>query len=46
MVMETLDFELKNGIHALSIQAKTTKQWEESSKVIGTSPPCMGGSGR
>jgi BolA protein len=46
MVMETLDYELKNGVHALSIQAKTPVQWSESGETVEKSPPCMGGSGR
>ena len=42
-VNSLLEEELKNGVHALSIQAKTPKQWETSSEVHST-PNCLGGS--
>jgi len=35
--------ELKTGIHALSIQAKTVNQWEGDKSIVKT-PPCAGGS--
>ncbi|XP_044005401.1 DNA-binding transcriptional regulator BolA [Aphidius gifuensis] len=38
-----LEDELKNGVHALSIEAKTPAQWEESSKIVSPSPTCLGG---
>ncbi|KAL5018659.1 hypothetical protein ScPMuIL_004381 [Solemya velum] len=44
LVNAALDEELKMGIHALSIVAKTPSQWEESGHVIPKSPPCKGGS--
>lgn len=45
LVNEILKSELENDVHALSIMAKTPKQWEESDKDIGKSPPCRGGAG-
>ena len=36
--------ELANQVHALSIQAKTPQQWEDSGKVVDKTPPCLGGS--
>nr|SVE74921.1 EOG090X0K4K [Daphnia carinata] len=46
LVNEVLQNELKNGVHALSIVAKTPSQWEDSSKVTEKSPACKGGFGR
>ncbi|XP_046993730.1 bolA-like protein DDB_G0274169 [Schistocerca americana] len=46
IVNEILKDELKNGVHALSIVAKTPKQWEESSKEVTSSPACKGGFGK
>ncbi|KAM4612452.1 bolA-like protein 1 isoform 1-T2 [Discoglossus pictus] len=43
LVNELLAEELAGPVHALSIQAKTTCQWEEN-PVISKSPACMGGS--
>lgn len=43
MVNHCLGEELKQSIHALSIQAKTPSQWSENSTVAST-PPCLGGS--
>jgi hypothetical protein len=40
MVNDLLKEELTNNIHALSIQAKTPKQWEES-KVVADTPGCI-----
>jgi BolA protein len=37
--------EFKNGLHALSINAKTPQQWEADSTVTAT-PNCQGGSKR
>lgn len=34
--------ELKRGVHALAIEAKTPDEWK-SSKAAGVSPPCEGG---
>jgi len=45
LVNKILEEELKSGVHALSIIAKTPEQWESSSKVIDKSPPCRGGTG-
>ncbi|KAJ8683164.1 hypothetical protein QAD02_018956 [Eretmocerus hayati] len=46
MVMDLLKHELQNGVHALSIVAKTPSQWEESEKSIEPSPNCRGGFGK
>ncbi|XP_052070579.1 DNA-binding transcriptional regulator BolA-like [Mytilus californianus] len=45
MINENLADELQGSVHALSITAKTPKQWEDSGQVVGKSPPCQGGSG-
>jgi stress-induced morphogen len=42
-VNNSLAEELKGGVHALSIVAKTPEQWAKSTSVAA-SPPCMGGS--
>jgi stress-induced morphogen len=42
-VMETLKFELENGVHALSITAKTPEQWNKSNQKVEASPACLGG---
>ena len=42
-VQECLEWELKHGVHALSIVAKTPDEWSKSNK-IPESPPCLGGS--
>ena len=42
MVNQILGDELKNSIHALSIQAKTPAQWNENS-TINKTPNCLGG---
>ena len=44
-VNETLAAELANGVHALSIVAKTPEQWAKSHSVP-ESPDCMGGAHR
>merc|ERR1712080_231881 len=41
-VNKILDTELKSGVHALSILAKTPDQWSNDEKVT-PSPNCMGG---
>nr|SVE94017.1 EOG090X0K4K [Scapholeberis mucronata] len=46
MVNELLQNELKTGVHALSIVAKTPSQWENSNKTVDKSPACKGGFGR
>ena len=38
-----LNEELGSGVHALSIVAKTPKQWQDSGENPGKSPPCRGG---
>ena len=42
MVNECLAKELEGAIHALSIVAKTPKQWE-ANPTVAKSPPCRGG---
>ncbi|XP_029178107.1 bolA-like protein DDB_G0274169 isoform X2 [Nylanderia fulva] len=46
MIHELLQVELQEGVHALSIVAKTPEQWEASSKIVTTSPTCRGGFGK
>lgn len=45
VVHDCLADELEGPVHALSISAKTPKQWEKS-QVVQKSPPCLGGSGK
>jgi len=42
-VLECLDWELQNGVHALSIVAKTEDDWKKN-QTIRKSPACLGGS--
>ncbi|RVE50484.1 hypothetical protein evm_004909 [Chilo suppressalis] len=46
LVNDLLKDELQSGVHALSIVAKTPQQWNESDKVIESSPNCRGGFGK
>ena len=46
LVNDVLAEELANGVHALSIIAKTPEQWAKAGGVVAPSPPCLGGSGR
>ncbi|XP_068631337.1 bolA-like protein DDB_G0274169 [Battus philenor] len=46
LVNDILKEELKNGVHALSIVAKTPKQWQESEQIVESSPNCRGGFGK
>ncbi|KAG5869992.1 hypothetical protein JTB14_008148 [Gonioctena quinquepunctata] len=46
MVNEILKDEVRGGVHALSIVAKTPSQWQESDKIIEPSPNCRGGFGK
>ncbi|XP_026321756.1 bolA-like protein DDB_G0274169 [Hyposmocoma kahamanoa] len=46
LVNDILKKELQAGVHALSIVAKTPQQWDESDKVIESSPNCRGGFGK
>ncbi len=39
-----LDAELKGGVHALSIVAKTPAEWAASEGAVAPSPSCRGGS--
>lgn len=41
-INQTLSNELKSGVHALSIVAKTPEQWN-ASNVVSPSPSCAGG---
>ncbi|XP_017883768.1 bolA-like protein DDB_G0274169 isoform X3 [Ceratina calcarata] len=45
MINQLLESELQNGVHALSIIAKTPGQWTEN-KGIESSPKCRGGFGK
>ena len=45
-INEALATELQNGVHALSIVAKTPEQWQKAGGAIGESPECMGGAKR
>ena len=44
LVNQLLAAELEANIHALSIQAKTPSQWENTGHVIAETPACLGGS--
>lgn len=44
MVNTTLAHELKNGVHALSIQSLTPQQWADNAPAH-TTPSCAGGDG-
>ncbi|XP_018323248.1 bolA-like protein DDB_G0274169 isoform X1 [Agrilus planipennis] len=46
LVNNLLKDELQSGVHALSIVAKTPEQWQESDKIIESSPNCRGGFGK
>ena len=48
LVNECLDEELKSGVHALSIVAKTVAQWEKANKdlKVESRPACRGGFGK
>lgn len=43
-VHEILAEELKGGVHALSVRAKTPAEWEKEEPGAFASPPCLGGS--
>lgn len=44
-INDILSEELAGGVHALSIHAKTPKQWQDSDEKFPKSPPCRGGMG-
>ena len=50
MVNEALSVELNEGLHALSIVAKTEEQWrkmvEDGKGAVEGSPQCRGGFGK
>lgn len=43
MVNELLAEQLKNSVHALSVQAKTPDEWFDSAGGVTESPACLGG---
>ena len=45
MVNDVLSEELRSGVHALSIVAKTPDQWTEG-QTVDNSPACRGGFGK
>ncbi|EEB19328.1 conserved hypothetical protein [Pediculus humanus corporis] len=45
LVNSTLEYELQNGVHALSIVAKTPSQWNPEENTA-PSPKCLGGFGK
>ena len=45
-VNDALAEELRGGIHALAITARTPDEWERSGGAIPASPACLGGSKR
>lgn len=45
-VNDILSQELNSGVHALSISAKTTSQWEKLGGTEHSTPNCLGGSKR
>ena len=45
MVNDVLSEELRSGVHALSIVAKTPDQWTEG-QTVDKSPACRGGFGK
>ena len=42
-VHTALAAELKSGVHALSVTARTPQQWQQSGGVVSQSPACLGG---
>lgn len=46
MVNDILKEELNTGVHALSIEAFTSEQWDKRDKKIDPSPNCRGGFGK
>lgn len=46
LVNTVLADELKTGVHALSIVAKTPAQWSEDPQKLESSPACRGGFGK
>ena len=43
-VYEVLATELKEGVHALTLQLFTPDEWTARGGVVPQSPPCLGGS--
>lgn len=46
IIYKLLSEEMKNGVHALSIVAKTLDEWDTSDKNLEPSPNCRGGFGK
>jgi stress-induced morphogen len=45
LVHDTLAEMLANGVHALTITARTPEEWASAEgSVVAASPPCLGGS--
>ena len=42
-INEVLREEIEGPVHALSIRAKTPKQWEDNAGLIQPTPQCSGG---
>ncbi|XP_056638942.1 DNA-binding transcriptional regulator BolA [Diorhabda sublineata] len=45
-ITDVLKEELNNGVHALSVEARTPEEWEKSTKSVQPSPSCLGGFGK
>ncbi len=39
---DLLEHELKNGVHALTLQLHTVDEWKIKGGVVSDSPPCFG----
>ncbi|XP_044757031.1 DNA-binding transcriptional regulator BolA [Coccinella septempunctata] len=46
IIYKLLSEEMKNGVHALSVVAKTPEEWDASDKNLEPSPNCRGGFGQ
>ena len=44
LINSILADELRDGVHALAIQAHSPRQWHERGGQVVASPPCKGGS--
>ena len=43
LIYEALAPEMRSGVHALTITARTPSEWAKSA-AVAASPPCLGGS--